>query len=82
MNVNTETVKIVVGIVAQLGAGAITASIVRNNVPTRNLITAITVPVAGACFGGIAAGACKQHSDQVIDEVADFLTSFKNSTTS
>lgn len=71
MNLNVDTAKTVLAVVTQMGTGAITSAIITNNVPVhnRNLITKITVPVAGFMIGGLAAKSTSEYSNRVVDDV-------------
>lgn len=71
MHNSVKTFRSVTSIMTQLGSGAITSQIIRNNVQPTGRITAVTIPVASFFLGGLVAHAASKHAEQFITEIND-----------
>lgn len=71
MHDSVKTFRTVTSFVTQLGAGAITSQIIKNNVQPTGRITAITIPVASFFIGGVVAHAASKHAEEFITEIND-----------
>lgn len=69
-----KTVSTIVGI----GTGKIVREIIKNNVDTDTITSAVTVTAASAAIGGAVSEAAKQYTDATIDEIVEFIQKIKN----
>lgn len=66
--------KIAVSSIVGVGTTTIVNSIIQNNVPSDSGLNQVTVPVAGAVIGYMAASATKSYTDALIEELAGLYT--------
>jgi len=75
------TTKKVVRIIVQFGSSTIASGIAREAVPSRNVITFITVPITGLVIGMMLGDKTSAYTDEKIDQLFDWWYS-SNSTES
>lgn len=73
-----EIVKKVTTIVVGLGASKISATIIKNNVATENVIDKVTVTAGSVVIGMMVSDVTKKYTSDKIDELADSLREAKN----
>lgn len=74
-----EIAKKAVTIVIGLGASKISASIIKNNVPTETVIEKVTVTSAAIVIGMMASESTKKFTETKIDEIVASVSEFKSS---
>lgn len=74
----TLIAKKVVRIVAGLGSGMITNSIIKNNVHVSRIDQQVCVATASIAIGGIVAEKTGDHTDKMIDELIAGWNEFKS----
>ena len=76
-----KVTKAAVNLVASAGIGHIVKTVVKNNVPTENVLQQVAVPVGSFVLASMITDATEQHTEAKIDKaVAWYRETFHNET--